>query len=190
MYQACKNHIFIADNDMITGIYKITSPSNKIYVGQSINIERRFKEYQIYKASISIGSKLFKSFQKYGVENHRFEIIEECTLEQLNEQEIYWGHRFNTLGKNGLNLRLGNAKGICSEETKKKIGKGNKGKIKYLSGPKRIPIIQYDLQGNFVKEWGSCKEASVFLHLRKQSICNNLKNRTNSAYGFVWKYKI
>jgi hypothetical protein len=174
----------------MVGIYKITSPSGKIYIGQSTNIERRFKEYQIYKSSISIGSKLFKSFQKYGVENHTFEIIEECTLEQLNEREIYWGYYFNTLGKTGLNLRLGNANGICSEETKKKIGKGNKGKIKHLSGPKRIPILQYDLQGNFIREWRSGKEASVSLNLKKQSICNNLKNRTKSAYNFIWRYKI
>jgi len=30
------------------GIYKITSPSNKVYIGQSINIEKRFKSYKRY----------------------------------------------------------------------------------------------------------------------------------------------
>jgi predicted GIY-YIG superfamily endonuclease len=34
---------------MSIGIYKITSPSNKIYIGQSINIERRIKQYKLLK---------------------------------------------------------------------------------------------------------------------------------------------
>lgn len=171
------------------GIYKITSPTGRIYIGQSIDIERRFKEYQIYQRSISIGSKLYKSFQKYNVNNHVFEIIENCLLEQLNEREIYWGEYYDVLNKNGLNLRLGNANGKCSEETKIKIGKGNKGKIKTKAGPKRQSIMQYDLQGNFIKEWESNKEASLCLKVNKQNICNALKNRAKSAYGYIWKYK-
>lgn len=53
-----------------------------------------------------------------------------------------------------------------------------------------IPVLQYDLQGNLVKEWRSGKEASLYLKINKQSICNALKNRAKSAYGYVWKYKI
>jgi group I intron endonuclease len=109
------------------GIYKITSPSNKIYIGQSVNIETRFRKYKYLNCKRQ--TYLYNSFQKYGVENHKFEIIEECSLEQLNEREIYWGNYFNVLDKNGLNLRLGDARGKCSEEMKLKIGKGNKNKI-------------------------------------------------------------
>ena len=43
------------------GIYKITSPSNKIYIGQSINIERRFKEYKTLK---NCKFQIFKKFIK------------------------------------------------------------------------------------------------------------------------------
>jgi hypothetical protein len=174
--------------DMI-GIYKITNPNGKIYIGQSINIERRFKEYQIHQPFISIGRKLYNSLCKYGSESHQFEIIEKCLLEQLNEREIYWGIYFNVLGEKGLNLRLGNANGKCSEETKQRIGINNKGKLKPNAGPKRQPIVQCDMQGNFIQEWGSGREASLNLGFNKQNICNALKNRAKSAYGFVWKYK-
>ena len=109
------------------GIYKITSPSGKIYIGQSVDIKTRFRKYKYLNCKRQ--TYLYNSFQKYGVENHTFEIIEECTLEQLNEREIYWGTYYNVLNKNGLNLRLGDANGKCSEETKQKIGKGNKNKI-------------------------------------------------------------
>jgi group I intron endonuclease len=109
------------------GIYKITSPSNKIYIGQSINLKTRFRKYKYLNCKRQ--THLYNSFVKYGYENHVFEIIEECSLEQLNEKEIYWGLHYNVLGDMGLNCRLGDAKGKCSEETKQKIGKGNKNKI-------------------------------------------------------------
>ena len=54
------------------GIYKITSPSGKVYVGQSVNIERRLKEYKILKCKKQV--KLYNSFIKYGFENHKIEI--------------------------------------------------------------------------------------------------------------------
>jgi len=109
------------------GIYKITSPSNKIYIGQSVNLETRFKKYKNLNCKRQIP--LYNSFMKYGYKNHVFEIIEECSIEQLNEREVYWGLYYDVLGKEGLNCRLGGANGLCSEKTKQKIGQGNKNKI-------------------------------------------------------------
>jgi group I intron endonuclease len=85
------------------GIYKITSPSNKVYIGQSIDINRRFNEYK--KLQCSQSTKLYNSLQKYGVENHQFEIIEECTIEQLNEHEEHYILLFNS-HNSGLNIKL------------------------------------------------------------------------------------
>lgn len=83
----CEMYIY---NKMI-GIYKIISPSNKIYIGQSINIKQRKQSYSYFNSyKKSIGPKLFNSLKKYSFENHIFEIIEECSIEQLNEREIYW----------------------------------------------------------------------------------------------------
>lgn len=112
------------------GIYKITSPSNKIYIGQSINIERRFKNYN----SLSQTKKqklLHYSFKKYGINNHLFEIIEQCNIESLNKRERYWQDYYNVLEK-GLNCLLtettDNIK-IYSKITIDKIRKGNTGKV-------------------------------------------------------------
>jgi group I intron endonuclease len=78
------------DSTHIIGIYKITSPSGKIYIGQSQNIlSNRLNHY--INGNCSTQTKLYNSLQKYSFENHIFEIIEECSLEQLNDKEIYWG---------------------------------------------------------------------------------------------------
>lgn len=98
------------------GIYKITSPSNRIYIGQSINIEKRFKCYKNLNCK---GQKLlYKSFLKYGVENHKFEIVIECNIEDLNELERYYQEIYKCVGKNGLNLMYTETKEkrrICSD---------------------------------------------------------------------------
>jgi group I intron endonuclease len=106
-------------NKNIIGIYKITNPKGKTYIGQSINIERRFKEYKTIQCKQQ--PKIYYSLKKYGPENHIFEIIEECNLEQLNEKELYWKLYYNCIIE-GLNCELyDNGIGPRSEETKQKI---------------------------------------------------------------------
>jgi len=100
----------------MVGIYKITNPKGKIYIGQSVDIEKRKLQYR-HLSKYSLGKKIYNSIKKYGWENHTFEIIEECSVEQLDKKEIYWGAYFNVL-EEGLNLKLGEGRGICSKETK------------------------------------------------------------------------
>lgn len=103
------------------GIYKITSPSGKIYIGQSVNIEKRFRQYKNYKCKEQI--RLYRSLNKYTVEKHIFEVIEKCNIEELNERERYWQIFYNCIGKNGLNCQITNdkeSKRILSNETKNK----------------------------------------------------------------------
>lgn len=111
------------------GIYKITSPSGKIYIGQSVDINRRFAKYNSIENTKEQPA-LVRSFIKYGVINHIFEIIEECLFEELNDRERYWQEFYDVL-KYGLNCQLvptDTLPMIISEETKKKIGDGNRGK--------------------------------------------------------------
>jgi len=109
------------------GIYKITSPSGRLYVGQSVNIERRFKTYRKYLCEQQ--PKLHRSFIKHGVENHVFEIIEECVVEKLNERERYWQDFYWHNSMNLIKTKSGDRSGYASEETKAKLSKafsGNK----------------------------------------------------------------
>lgn len=104
------------------GIYKITSPSNKVYIGQAINIKKRWKQY-INPNLSSVGPKLLNSLKKYGYEAHIPDILEECSLEQLNEKEIFYKQQFiNEFGwKMALFCELyDNGGGPKSEETKLK----------------------------------------------------------------------
>ena len=103
------------------GIYKITSPTNKLYIGQSLNIEKRFNQYKKIRCKCQVA--LYRSLLKYGVENHEFEVIEECSIELLNERERYWQDYFKVLVF-GLNCKLtktNDKSGKLSNSTKEKI---------------------------------------------------------------------
>ena len=119
------------------GIYKITSPSKRVYVGQSINIEKRFREYLKIKNCRS-QRKLYNSFKKYGVKNHKFEILEICKTYQLNKKERFYQEKFDVI-KKGLNCRLTKTKsksGQLSEETRQKMSLSSLGSKNSFFGKK------------------------------------------------------
>lgn len=73
-----------------------------------------------------------------------------------------------------------------TQETKDKISKANSGRI----SNKRKPVIQYDLEMNFIKEWSSVTEAAnSFGNNSCGHICDCCNGKRNIAYGYIWKYK-
>ncbi len=155
----------------IIGIYKITNLLNdKVYIGQSVDIKRRWSNHINYaenKDSKEYNTPIHNAIRKYGKDNFKFEIIEECSLEELDQKEQYWIKFYNATNRNlGYNL------------TKGGLG-GHKSNCKH--------ILQYDFNGNLIKEWSSVWEASESLGIDKNNIracCLGQK----SAGGFQWKY--
>jgi group I intron endonuclease len=56
-----------------SGVYKITNPKGKVYIGKSCHIKRRFIEHK--NCSKTGKTKLYNSIRKYGIENHKIEAI-------------------------------------------------------------------------------------------------------------------
>lgn len=112
------------------GVYKITSPKGLVYIGSSKDIDTRWKWYK--KLRCNSQTKLCNSLRKHGIDNHIFEVIEECNVEILLERELFYGTFYNCLDKkNGLNCRLPKSMEgyVCmSQDTKDKISGSNKGK--------------------------------------------------------------
>lgn len=109
-------------------IYKITSPTGKIYIGQTIDIKTRKCKYQ--NANCKNQTRLYNSIKKYGWENHSFEILEEIKIENLSEKEIYYIKYFDSF-KKGLNCTIGgegNSGRKLTKETREKMKKSAIGK--------------------------------------------------------------
>ena len=89
----------------MTGIYKFTNNINgKSYIGQSVNIERRYKEHKNRKNENSL---FHEAIKEYGFDSFDFSIVETCSIEELNDKEIFYIKEYNTLTPNGYNASEG-----------------------------------------------------------------------------------
>ena len=107
----------------IIGIYKIVSPSGKIYIGQCTDFKSRIGAYR--RGHCKSQSKLYASICKYGFENHKVEFLCECSKEELSRLEKHYVDTYQTFNtEHGLNIRDGGGNSAkLSDEQKAKISK-------------------------------------------------------------------
>lgn len=127
---------------LINGIYKITNiANNKFYIGSCSSktyLYERLKHHQqdlINNNHCNIY--LQKSYNKYGIENFYYEIIEECLPEKCIIKEQYWidllNPHYNLLKKAGSSFGR-----VVSQETANKISNSNK---KFWSIPENKELM-------------------------------------------------
>ncbi len=171
--------------EKICGIYSIINKiSGKMYIGQSVDIYSRWKGHwkQVRQGSTSI---IHNAMRSYGKHNFDMHIIELCDKNIINEREIFWINFYNTYN-NGYNLTTG------GEGVKNKIfTQDEKESYRTLSIGSNKPILQFDFNGNLIKEWFGVREAGKKTGLNPTTILACLKNRKNcfTAYGYIWIYK-
>jgi len=108
-----------------SGIYKIENPKGSIYIGQSKNVDERISRYKKLQCC-KFQLLLYRSFLKYGIENHNFEILERgnFTKEELNNLENKYIKQYNSfrkLNKLGMNLTSGGDSIEFDDSVKKKM---------------------------------------------------------------------
>lgn len=91
--------------ELKSGIYMLTSPSGKHYIGQSINIKKRIASYK--RLNCKKQEFIYHALCKYGFDNFIIEVLEYCDEDKLNELEIFYINKYNSLSPNGYNLTTG-----------------------------------------------------------------------------------
>ena len=116
-------------------IYMYTSPSNKRYVGQTIQFEKRQSQHetQAYNPNCaSYDCAFHRAIRKYGIENFKLEVLEDNIPRiELDNKEKYWINEMKSFGEGGYNLTqggCGNLGRIWTEEMRQNISQINKGK--------------------------------------------------------------
>lgn len=160
----------------IIGIYKITSPTKRIYIGQSVDVRARLLTYK--RLQCAKQPKLYLSLKKYGVEKHKFELVCECDISDLDKLEIYYIQLFNSaLGKYGMNCVTGGRNGfVISEETRKKLSDNGKKRTLTEAQKKHLSIINTGKKHKpeTIEKLREIGKKMVFTeeHRRKLSIAN------------------
>jgi len=271
----------------MSGIYTITNIlTNQVLVGESKNVHKRLIEHRSkLRGNYHENDYLQKAFNKYGEQNFKFELLENCDPSFLLSQENYWcnlldshndrfGYNILQTGPNKIShkrvkslnevqietlrrsstgrkftneakLKMSSAKKLyytnhkhpllgrsMTEETKQKISSSLKGKnfhteegiinisnsakhriksveeinkiINFHTGRKRSnssiqnminnsrsikSVIQYDMNGSFIREWDRIREAAEFLKCDPSGISACCRNKCKSIKNFKWKYK-
>lgn len=112
---------------MIGVIYKYTSPSGKIYIGQTIDEHRRRNEFLNIKNRYG-GYKINNARLKYGPENFKYEILECINIEnyddlilELNNKEQYYISFYNSIKYGYNNTFYGNLSVGLLEDSKQRM---------------------------------------------------------------------
>ena len=116
----------------LIGIYMIRcKPNGKVYVGQSTNIEKRWKNHKWnLNGNYHHCKELQKDWNIYGEDNFEFKVVQKCKEENLDELEIIHIEQFEAFEK-GYNYTKGGSGSlgkVFSEETRKKMSESLKGR--------------------------------------------------------------
>ena len=169
-------------------VYKFTSPSNKVYIGITNDIRRRYAEHKRLSKQI-INRKFYIALRKYGFENFSFEVLEKYDVKTkeelydvLNEREMYYIEKYDSFN-NGYNLTKGGdgTRGLegelnpfyhkhHTEESKAKMSKAHKGKVLSEDHKRKIAESTRITLNNLPPE-KKTRMSHPQLEKRKQVIC-------------------
>lgn len=168
-------------SEKICGIYKITNLINgKVYIGQSIDIKRRWQDHRNKKYWRKRDYVLYRAFYKYGIENFSFEVLECCGMSDLDEREIFYIQKYNSFYK-GYNMTTG-GQGVVYPYTEEY-------RIKRSRVAGGESIIQLTLDGQYIHEYFSIAEAEEVLSIPHENIIKVLNGQYKSAGNFVFVRK-
>lgn len=192
----------------------------RVYIGSAVNIQQRWKNHlKLLKGGCHHSIKLQNHFNKYGEQDLWFTVLEDCFKDLLIRREQYyidilnpWFNIYKTAGSplgtkrseevcrkssvfmQGNTYRLGKSLSKEHIEALKLAGTGGRksdASIRKGAETRKKPLLQYDLQGEFIKEWPSAVDVNKKLLIDKATICQccNPMNRHKTAGGFIWKLK-
>lgn len=116
-------------------------------------------------------------------ESFNGQIPEEMQVNHINENKT--DNRLDNL--NLMTAKDNNNWGTRKERAGEKISKARTGK-RYPKGGK--PVLQYDLNGNFIKRWECADYAEDDLHKKncQANISACCRGKIKTAYGYKWKF--
>ena len=193
-------------------VYKHTSPSGKVYIGITKNKpEYRWNKGKGYRKDQLL---FYRAIKKYGWDNFTHEILYTGLSEKdaknieisLIKQYKALGLSYNITDGGDGGRGLHNKRKKMSDETKLKMSKSRKGLLagnknpmygRYETAPaygrfgKEHPaskkVYQYDLLGNFIKEWDCLSEVQRHLNILVTHITACCNGRQKTAGGYIWK---
>lgn len=178
-----------------SGIYCIKNlKSNKVYIGQSINIRKRLIQHKCELINNKHSNPhLQNSFNKNTIDNFLFEVLEYCDKDILTEKEKYYLSDLNLIYYNirdASDSVVHNTRTPITEETRLKLSEIKKGKT-----PSNLDWLQQSNRRKILYEtediriiFNSCKEASEYFKMKENIFHEYIgKNRKSKYFPIIYK---
>jgi hypothetical protein len=189
-----------------TGVYSIYCKDNDTYyigstryTGENISLSKkgfygRWTNHLSHLLKDKHRNKYLQhTFNKYGLESLKFEILEFVEPNKCIEREQYWLNYYKEKHKifNSQMECLVLGSYVRTEEHKQKLSKLFKGKKRDMSIFKTIvkPVIQYTKNMEFVAEFCSLTEAFRQTGVQRCDISHVCRGNTKTAGGYIWRFK-
>jgi len=175
----------------IAGVYCIHNlENNKRYVGSSVNVLVRLEKHRaLLRKGVHQNPYLQNSWNKYGEESFICYLLEAYDTEvtmHLAKREQKWvdllGSEYN-LTKEVIRNNLSKESRKKQSDTRKRLFAEGK-----LIPTKMHPVKQFDLDGNFLKEYPSITQAAKTNNLHATTIIRCVKKQTSQGRGYIWRY--
>ncbi len=182
---------------MVCGIYKITNIVNgKFYIGSTTRLSARKAEHKYRRKTNKGNSAIKNAVAKYGEDNFIFTVLEvfefgewatrEYKDEVLSSREQYY---IDTLNPK-YNIRVKDVTrsiGVCSSKQREHL-------IRISNLPRdrslyKKPVLQVDVDGNFIREFRCAKDAEKELNLYAGSVSRVLSKEYKHTKNYYFKYK-
>lgn len=195
-------------------VYKIeNSKTGDFYIGSSVDyVYRKWVHIKELLDNKHHNPILQNSWNKHGADAFVFSILEEVKNGKLIEREQYYidtlNPRYNICRVAGspsgvkhtvqsrLNMSLAHkGKKLKPESIAKRtqtvlgVKRSDKTKDKMSLASMKYGVLQYDLDGNFIKEWTNARFAASALNLHADKIRAVCRGIRKSTGNFIWKYK-
>lgn len=149
----------------VCGIYAIYHRDlKKYYIGQSVDIKRRWQEECYNKDNLLIG----RAIWKYGEDAFDFIVLERCSRQELNTREIYWSQYYHSMVPNGYN----------------EFEPGTSYTMDYDGKP----VSCYDSFGNYINTYACARVAEDQLDINASNIRRACLMLHRTAGGLYWRF--
>lgn len=181
-----------------SGIYLMKFIGGYFYIGSAVNMRaRQSRHLHHLRNNNHDNSRVQNVYNKY--DNYvEFVVLEECSNDALIEVEQFYLDKYFSDEK-CLNLceiagsTKGNKVWLGRKHKKSTIDKMKKSAslrgVKGSEHPTSKSVLKYDIEGNFIEEYGSVKDAAISIGLSDSSnICACLKGKKKSSKGYQFRY--
>lgn len=176
-----------------TVIYAITSPSGKVYIGQSCNYYARYRTYMTKRCKHQ--PKLLNSLSKYGPDKHKFEILFELRRDisqpMLNYWEQFFMDYYRSIGVELLNIKEAGSNGKPSAETIEKMRKSSTGRKHSAESKQKISAVKRGCRGTQKGKFGQNHPMFGYKHAPEflDKMSRRMRGKDNPSWkGFVDVY--